>query len=84
MTKEQIKRANQILVAVAEYREDIKKLSKKSEKIVGISDKYQKIIAFSVNHANGALKEAMEKVISETIIYINNRITALEKELEEM
>lgn len=84
MTKENLKKANELVERIATYKEQLKSLSKNNIKYVSIGDKYKTIIGFQVCEGNEMLKPAFDAAISATIEFVRQRIEILEKQLDEL
>ena len=85
MTKENLKKANEIMKSIEKYNALIKDFSKKNAvKTIVLNGSYNQLIGYSMTHIDGKLKNAAEMFIEEVVLSIKTNIENLEKKLEEL
>lgn len=86
MTRENLKKANEITNKLAEYEKLLKELTKKNGvKYISVGGStYAKLISYSLPHIDGKLKEAAELFLQEVILKVKNNIADYEQQLEDL
>lgn len=84
MTKEKLKRGNQIITAIEHQNERKKVLTKNNVKFFSIENRYQQLVKFSYKDVPERTKKLIDEIIDILIENADENIKNLNNELEQL